>query len=70
MLVGLLLFFVGFVVITDAKGIPSLPNDGEILSCDGEYIPGKFEFSHILRSAFIKLRSLTLEMCFVLFKNP
>lgn len=37
-----ILFLVGFVVIIDAKAVKELPNGGQILSPDGNYILGKF----------------------------
>lgn len=44
-LVCVTLFFIGFVVITDAKAFKRLANGGQILSPDGRYIPGEFRFS-------------------------
>lgn len=44
-IVVLILFFIAFVAIIDAKAFERLANDGQILSPDGCYIPGKFEIS-------------------------
>lgn len=47
--VALILYFVGVVVIVDAKAVCQLPNGGSLLSPDGKYIPGSVRFS-ILKS--------------------
>lgn len=40
-IIVLVLYFVGVVVIADAKAVCNLPNGGSLLSPDGKYIPGK-----------------------------
>lgn len=39
--VAVILCFIGFLVIVDAKVVDKLPNGGQILSRNGKYIPGK-----------------------------
>lgn len=41
-IVAAILFFVSFLVCIYAKAVSELPNDGQILSPDEKYIPGKF----------------------------
>lgn len=63
--VAVILCFIGFLVIIDAKVVDKLPNGGQILSCNGKYIQGKTAYHVGLRDiALTILTNYSLDFYF------